>query len=109
MNELELAKLAQLFPGLFASSMPALWQGSRPSRGALSIAEGDLKASERMKEQPAAPLPEIPWLHDGKLFNLDGRQWSDGRAQSLDFYLQPSLSKKGIGIQGGGILYRKTY
>lgn len=57
------------------------------------------------------PLPEVPAMHQGKLFNIDGRQWSDGRSQSLDFYLQPSLNLKhgSTGLNGFGLLYRKTY
>jgi hypothetical protein len=102
MNELQ---LRQLLGGL---GHPAILGLQHP--GILSLVEGERNAIDKLLNQKASPsLPEIPWLHEGKLFNLDSRNWTGGRAQSLDFYLQPSLSRKGVGIEGGGILLRKSY
>lgn len=105
MDSLELAKLAQLFPGLLPR---------QPSTGLLGLTEGEWNASKKRLEpgDPMASLGNIPvpMMHNGKMFNLMNRARSDGAAQSLDFYLQPSISPKGgIGLHGGGLLYRKTY
>lgn len=80
-----------------------------------ALAEGERSASDRMKGpvQQGSTLGEIPipQMHQGKLFNLGGRQWDDGRAQSLDFYLQPKMSPQGLpsGINSAGLLFRKTW
>lgn len=78
-------------------------------RAAVEAIANAMTTAQRPQQPGFLPLPEIPQMHAGKLFNLDGRQWRDGREQSLDFYLQPSMSPKGIGLNGFGLLYRKTY
>ena len=80
------------------------------ARALFGIAEGDQRGIEAMRSQQVSPsFPEIPSMHQGKMFNIDGRQKTGGRAQSLDFYLQPSISPKGIGLNGAGIIFRKAY
>lgn len=100
----DLAKLAQLFPGLLPPQIKS---------GLLGLSEGEWNASKKRLEpgDPMASLGNIPvpQMHNGKMLNLMNRVKSDGAAQSLDFYLQPSISPKGVGLQGGGLLYRKTY
>lgn len=85
---------------------------SQQAPAPFGIREGEWgAANKRMQPQAGPALPEIPPMHQGKMLNLDGRQWSDGRAQSLDFYLQPSMNlKQGkVGINGAGLIYRKTW
>lgn len=66
---------------------------------------------ERPQPQGFLPLPEIPEMHQGQLFNLGGRQWSDGRAQSVDLSLQPIVNRQNgtVGLGGAHLIYRRTW
>lgn len=80
-----------------------------------ALAEGERSAADRMKGpmRQGSTLGDIPipQMHQGARMNLGGRQWTDGSAQSLDFYLQPRMSPQGMpsGINSAGLLFRKTW
>jgi hypothetical protein len=91
----------------------ALINALRNKSTPMGLAEGEWSASNRTSAQAPrwSELNEIPIpnMHQGKMLNLNSRAHSDGAAQSLDLYLQPSISKQGIGLNGGGLLFRKTW
>jgi len=79
---------------------------------ALGVADGEWRRTTAGMNPPVAgSLPEVPAMHDGQLFNLAGRQWTDGRATSLDFSLQPYIDRNSgkVGIGGAHLLYRMLY
>ena len=81
----------------------------------MGLREGEWNASRKQEMKPSlegmlnTPEMSIPDMHKGKMLNLMGRGWSDGSAHSLDAYIQPSISPKGVGINGGGLLYRRVW
>jgi hypothetical protein len=94
----------------------ALLMRSGQFPGLLGLREGEWNASKKKPEERmnvegllATPEMSIPDMHKGKMLNLMNRGWSDGRAHSLDAYIQPSISPKGIGLNGAGLLYRRVW
>lgn len=94
---------------IFLSTLGVAAQGPEM----LGLREGEWNAKDKSTTNAPrwAELNDIPIpnMHQGKMLNLSSRAHSDGSAQSLDLYLQPSISPKGIGLNGGGLLFRKTW
>lgn len=78
-------------------------------RAAVEAIAKAMTTDQRPAQSGLLPLPEIPPMHAGKLFNMFSESRPDGRAQSLDFYLKPQRTPNGLGIDGAGMVYRRMW
>lgn len=80
-------------------------------RAAVEAIAKAMTTAERPTQPGVLPLPEIPEIHQGKLFNLGGGQRPDGSAHSLDLSLQPFFNRSAgqVGLGGAHLIFRKTW